>query len=241
MYLIIFFARGFDSPHLHKIKNRIMRFLICSLTFSKICYRIYSNKLFVTMNISSVCISTIAVCAYLFMFKKGFKKRPKEDEKLNFSSFLLWSIIDVLMWRNTIKANNDYTLIGTYTVCTILLTIILLLKKQFKWTRDDTIVACIAALCLYISYTTGAVVGVVAGALSLFSAGIPNLKKMLKQRPSAPFYAMIFLFFLAPFVSLMIEFAKNADVKDFVYPCTSAFYWVLLYLLHWRYHHKRIT
>jgi drug/metabolite transporter (DMT)-like permease len=177
------------------------------------------------MNILTLSIVISASLAYVILIKQALRKNQKEEEKISFSSFLLWSIIDLIMLVNTIRAKNDYILITTYTVLTILLTLVLFFKKQFKWSKSDTLVAGIACICLVVSYVSSPIVGVTCGALSIASAGIPNLINISKQQANKMLYWTIFFFFLAPLLSCVDVFIKNGTLKDYIYPCIAMGYW----------------
>ena len=82
------------------------------------------------MNVLTLLVVMFATSAYILLIKQALVKNQKEEDKISFSSFLLWSIIDFIMLVNTIRAKNDYTLILTYTVLTVILTVILLLKNK---------------------------------------------------------------------------------------------------------------
>lgn len=183
------------------------------------------------MNILTGCIAAAASVPYLILVFQTLNKNRKESEKLSFSSFLLWSIIDIIMLVNTVRADNDYVLILTYTVLTIALTIILAIKEGFEWNKkSDTLVACIAFACLVISYLTSPFIGVIAGASSIVAAGIPNLINFSKQEPSKKLYTIIGFFFLAPLLSCIQVFSRNGTAKDYIYPLAAIGYWAAIFL-----------
>lgn len=183
------------------------------------------------MDILTILIILSATAAYVILIKQAIKKGQTEKERLSFSSFFLWSIIDLIMLVNTIRANNDYVLILTYTILTIVLTIILLLKKQFQWSKSDTLVAGVACICLIVSYLTSPIIGVTAGALSISFAGIPNLINISKQEPNKSLYWIIFFFLLSPFFSFISVTNEDGAIKDYIYPCIAILYWLIALIL----------
>ena len=155
-----------------------------------------------------------AISAYVFLLIRAFKKNQSNDDKISFSSFLLWGILDIIMLVNTIRAQHDITLILIYTILTIVLVIILYFKKEFFWNKNDTFVAVLAFVCLVISYVSNPFIGVISGALALFSAGIPNLLKILKQKPNILLYCTILCFSLTGLtnlISIIIQTMRKAD------------------------------
>lgn len=169
--------------------------------------------------------------SYLLLIFQALRKNQSEDEKASFSSFFLWSILDLIMWANTIRAKNDPTLIGTYTVWTVIFTLLLLFKKQYKWTKTDSIVAVITATCFVISQVVSPVWAVFAGALSITLAGIPNLIMINKSPVNKMLIATIFFFILAPCLNIIDIYFKQGILKDYIYPVIGLSYWILAFIL----------
>lgn len=177
------------------------------------------------MRILPILTVASASAAYFILIIQTIRKDQKPEEKVSFSSFLLWLIIDVIMLVNTFRAKNNLVLIGAYTVLTTILTTILFYKRQFSWNKTDTKVAILAFACLVISYATRPIVGVTCGALSLACAGIPNLIGIYRKRPTRLQYMTIIFFILGPLFSVISITMKNGLVKDYIYPCIAITYW----------------
>lgn len=169
--------------------------------------------------------------AYLIWGYQATRKNLKPGEGPSFPSLLLWSVIDVIMWVNTYRAHNDQTLIATYTILTVALTLILVFMRRFGWSKTDTFVAVIAFTCLIVSYLTSPFVGVVCGSLSIASAGIPNLIRISKSSPTNLLYLTIFFFFVGPLVSCISVFLNSGGMKDYVYPVVAIAYWGVAFFI----------
>jgi drug/metabolite transporter (DMT)-like permease len=191
------------------------------------------------MSILTLCIIASATIAYTILIFQTLKKNQKEEDKVSFSSFLLWLIIDVIMFVNTLRAKNDPTLIGTYTALTVILTGLLFYKKQFSWNKTDTKVAVLAFACLVISYMTGPIVGVTCAALSIGCAGIPNLIGISNKKPSKLLYFTIIFFLLGPLFSVISVTIKNGLLKDYIYPCIAMTYWSIALVITTRNEYKK--
>ncbi len=179
----------------------------------------------------TICVILSATGAYCIWGYQSLRKDLKPGEGPSFSSLLLWSVIDIIMWVNTARANNDQTLIATYTILTVGLTIILILKKRLGWGKSDWLVAGIAFTCLIVSYLTTPVMGVLCGALSIGSAGIPGLIKISKSQPTLLVYMTIFFFLLGPIFSVLTVFQMKGSLKDYIYPSIAIIYWSIALIL----------
>lgn len=135
------------------------------------------------------------------------------------------------MLVNTYRAKNDMWLIGTYTFLTVLLTLVVLDKKQYKWTFTDTVIACVVFACLITSYLTDPITGVWCGALSISIAGIPNLIGIVKQKPKGILFLTIFLFFCGSLITVVHLHGIQAAQKEYIYPCIALAYWFFAFVL----------
>ena len=179
----------------------------------------------------TICVIASATGAYLIWGYQATKKDLKPGEGPSFSSLLLWSIIDTIMWVNTYRADNDQTLIATYTILTVLLTLILVFQKRFGWNKTDWMVAGIAFTCLVVSYVTPPIIGVLCGALSIGAAGIPNLIKISKGEPTHTLVVTILFFLLGPIFSNVTQIMNNGELKDVIYPSIAMLYWLIAFFL----------
>lgn len=181
------------------------------------------------MKIQVILIIASITGAYGIWLWQIFDK--KATSKPSSSSLLLWSIIDIIMLVNTIRAKNDLTLILSYTIATVALTAIVLVKGQFKWDKkQDTFVAIVAAICLIISYLTSPIVGVICGALSISVAGIPNMMILYKAKINTLSSLNIFFFMSGPMVT--ISFLNSFELKEIIYPGIAMLYWCISFLVY---------
>jgi hypothetical protein len=139
------------------------------------------------------------------------------------------------MWVNTAIAKNDQTLICTYTVLTVFLTSILLIRKQYGWNNTDTKIAWLAFSCLVISiisfFTKKPIIGVTCGALSISIAGIPHLIKLANSKPTTQSYLVILFFLTGPCISIINLYMKSGEIKEYIYPGIAITYWFIAFLL----------
>ncbi len=166
-----------------------------------------------------------ATGAYIIWGYQATRKTLKQGEGPSFSSLILWSIIDTTMWVNTYRANNDQALIATYTILTVALTLILVIRKRFGWNKTDSRVAGLAFTCLLISYLTAPIIGVLCAALSISAAGIPNLISISENKPTKLLYVTILFFLLGPILSILGVYIGNGSLKDYIYPGIATLYW----------------
>lgn len=176
------------------------------------------------MNIM-IFVSVLASVSYIFLLYGVIRK----EGDFATSSFLLWIILDTIMWRNTVCAENSPMLIGTYTICTTLFFLVLLYNQKFKWELLDTQIAVGAFILLIISLTNKATIGVIAGALAIFCAGVPNMKKMIRIKiPPKWLIIGAICFLAAPVANIIIFIFENKRMKEFYYPITGSIYWIII-------------
>lgn len=153
-----------------------------------------------------------------------------KEAKFEASSFILWLIIDGVMLTNTIRAHHNYDLIGTFTIMTFLFVALLLVKQKIKWSTTDTKVAILAFILVLVSMQTKAFIGVIAGGVAIFMAGIPNMKKELGRTSVPPIWLICgaVSFFMAPLFNAINLALNNKPIEEFTYSILAQIYWVTI-------------
>ncbi|MBI5134190.1 MAG: hypothetical protein HZA81_02275 [Candidatus Taylorbacteria bacterium] len=112
-----------------------------------------------------------------------FGKAPPTGQ----TSFLMWTILDVLLVVNTIRVGKPILLPLGWTVGAFLVFLTLRIRGKWEWTKEDTIAASAAAIAALVSLSFGGRIGLIASIAAMTSAGIPVLLQNLKNPVRATF------------------------------------------------------
>lgn len=104
------------------------------------------------------------------------------------ASWLMWSILDIILLVTTWQAGKPVWLPLGWTVGSGLITISLLKRGQWVWQKTETLSALCALTAAIVWLTQGAVAGIVAGTLAMNFAGFPLLMEMVKRPIRATFH-----------------------------------------------------
>lgn len=110
--------------------------------------------------------------------------------KQNFASWMLWTMLDAIATTAAFLQNGNYKLQAGFTLGSVAVTIFLIVKKQVKWTKFETLVSFLVLVCLCVWYFVGNNAGIIASIIGLIVAGIPQVKSTLKkpsETPTIPF------------------------------------------------------
>lgn len=91
------------------------------------------------------------------------------------ASFLMWTILDVLILGSTLAAHKPGWLPLGYTIGALLVTLATFVRGKWLWSYKETICAIGAAITSYIWFTWNADAAVFAGVCAMNIAGIPIL------------------------------------------------------------------
>ncbi len=104
------------------------------------------------------------------------------------ASWLMWSILDIILLVTTWQAGKPVWLPLGWTVGSSLITISLLKRGQWIWQKTETLSALCALTATILWLTQGAVAGIIAGTLAMNFAGFPLLMEMVKRPIRATFH-----------------------------------------------------
>lgn len=124
---------------------------------------------------------------------------------------------------------QDPTLILCYTIPTAIIFGILVYKKQFGWSKYDTIVTILVLLCITISfvYKDNPTVSVIVTAIALFFAGIPNIEKLAADEYIPTFNIGILFIAASSIYIIKIVFIKG-ELIELIFPSSAIFYWFII-------------
>jgi len=147
----------------------------------------------------------------------------KNKIKPSFCTWLLWTLLNIVTLISLIQTGAPYFIAAVYTVGTLLITIVLLLKKRFIWERTDTFILVLVLVCIFILIFSNSFAATIAGSLASFIAGIPDLKKILHNPKNISRLAAVLL--ISANVLAIIS-TNDLSFINIVYPISWASYWV---------------
>lgn len=148
------------------------------------------------------------------------------NEKNNFATWTLWTVLDIIVLIGLEKSGADATLAWTFTIGTGITALCLLIKKQVSWGVTETRTALLAIFCTFISYLSTPLVGIIAGSIAVFIAGIPYLRFLRNNTINGYMLAANLLFLLCSASSLFISMQKGVSAEG-IFPLVCTTYWLI--------------
>lgn len=165
---------------------------------------------------------TLATVGYLLIIT-GILFR---NEKSNFATWTLWTVLDIIVLIGLEQSGADATLAWTFTIGTGITALCLLIKKQVTWSKIETRTAALAILCTFISYMSTPFVGIAAGSIAVFIAGIPYLQFLKKNSINGYMLTANMFFLLCSGSSLAISTKIGSTFsQESIFPLVCTIYW----------------
>jgi len=163
-----------------------------------------------------VVAGVLGIVAYGFLIY-GITQSKSEQ---SFAAFLLWGMLDSIATVTTILEHGNFWLPLSNAIGSSVITLLLVVKKQVRWSRVETLTALLVIVCLAVWYTSGETAGIVASSLAVVIASIPQMRETWHDPVATPKGAY-FVFLSANVVSFIA--AKDWSLKEFFYPSCSIF------------------
>jgi hypothetical protein len=154
----------------------------------------------------------IALIADGWIFYGIWKSSIKEQ---NFSTWLLWGMLDCITTFTIILQHGNYALCAVYTICSFSIAILLFIKKEIKWELVDSLTAGAVVVCLGVWIYLGNEATTITGTTAVIISGLPLAVTTFKYPHLAP-TKVYFLFCVASILSLIA--AKDWSIKESLYP-----------------------
>ncbi|MCX6753028.1 MAG: hypothetical protein NTW62_01615 [Candidatus Nomurabacteria bacterium] len=136
----------------------------------------------------------------------------KGTVKQSFATWLLWLLLDFVMLAGILKQNGNILLYSVFTFGTLIVTLLLVFKKQFSWGKFESCVSLLVAICAWIYLSNdNAYVTTFSTVIALNIAAIPQIIDTLK-RPHLTSTTANFLFATSSLLSISI--AEKWTMKD---------------------------
>ncbi len=151
----------------------------------------------------------------------------KGKVKQSFATWILWLTLDGIMLRSIIVQDGNPVLFSIFTIGTLVVTIFLIVYKQFSWGKFESFVAGLVFICIIAYLVGGPYLSTIATAIALDVAGIPQIIDTYKDPKSTSTKAYI-LFTLSSGLSLVG--LHEWSVQNWL-PATNAMIYCLLVTL----------
>lgn len=160
------------------------------------------------MNYLAVVGGIIGLVAFLLLIIK----LQKSNVEQSFAAFFLWALLDIIATVTTMIKGGNYWLALSNAVGSLVITFILVAKRQVSWTWVESMTTILVVTCLVFWYTLGEQAGIVASSLANLIAAIPQMVDTYKKPESTPSlpYAV---FFVGNIISLMAGSAWTIEER----------------------------
>lgn len=146
-------------------------------------------------------------------------------ETSNFATWFLWTILDIIVLVGLHRSGSDTTLVWAFTIGTGITTLCLLAKKQIAWTKTETYTVILTSLCIVISFVATPFIGVIAGSIAVFVAGLPYFDFLVRNKIKVYALTANLCFFVCSAISLLL--VKNGPTTGIIFPATCTLYWLI--------------
>ncbi len=148
------------------------------------------------------------------------------NDKLNFATWMLWTVLDVIVLVNTIKAGADATLVWVFSLGSGCTAIILLCKKQIAWGKVETFIAALVGICIVLNLCYDATAGIIFGTVATVAAGIPNALTLYRVMPNIRITVSVLCMFAASAL-IFCSTLDSENAADMIFPGGCTLYWLI--------------
>lgn len=151
----------------------------------------------------------------------------KGTVKQSFATWILWLALDGIVLRGIIVQHGSPILFSVFTFGTLIVTIVLIVKKQFAWGKFESFVAFLVGVCIAIYLTSGAYMATIATTAALSIAGIPQVIDTYKN----PHQTSTTAYLLFTISSLLAIIGADAWTVPDRLPQTNSFGFCIIIML----------
>ncbi|MES2224530.1 MAG: hypothetical protein V4478_00920 [Patescibacteria group bacterium] len=138
--------------------------------------------------------------------------------KQNFSTWILWTMLDVITTIAIINQHGNYYLSGIYVFTSLAMSILLFVKKEISWGLTDTVTAVGVCICLIVWYFMGDNATTIASTAAVVISAYPLMRDtFISPDPGAT--KVYCMFIVASLLSLLA--AKDTSVEEWLYPAAT--------------------
>jgi len=124
----------------------------------------------------------IGFCAYIPLTIGILRNTTRQS----FAAFFLWGLLDSIAMVSAMLVGGNFWLAASNVAGAFSIAGLLLFKRQYEWTRTETITCWMVAGCLLIWYTAGHTLALVASSVAVVIAGIPQMAHTWRNPQQTP-------------------------------------------------------
>jgi hypothetical protein len=151
----------------------------------------------------------------------------KGEAKQNFVAFMLWAILSIITTITIFIEKGNYWLSFGNVIGETAITILLIVKRQIKWSWIEVMTAFLVVICLVIWFFVGEKAAIVSASLAAVIASIPQMVSTYKKPSSTP-TGIYLSFLIANLVSLYA--GKSWTIEERFYPASGIFICLIIVL-----------
>jgi hypothetical protein len=104
----------------------------------------------------------------------------------SFAAFFLWGLLDSIAMISSVLQHGNFWLAASNVAGTFSIAGLLLYKRQFEWSRTETITSALVIICLIVWYSAGNTGAIVASSVAVVIAGIPQMAHTQRRPQDTP-------------------------------------------------------
>lgn len=158
----------------------------------------------------------IGILAYVLLIIALLRTKTEQS----FAAFLLWALLDGIATVTTILEHGNYWLALSNAMGCVVITILLIYKKQVSWSWIESMTALLVVVCLVVWYVAGEQAGILASGLAVAIASVPQMVDTYKKPDVTPLG--VYLVFLAANIVALIG-GKAWTIEERFYACCGIF------------------
>ncbi len=138
--------------------------------------------------------------------------------KQNFSTWMLWTILDIITTVSLMRQHGNYDLSGIYVVTSFSMSMLLLFKKEISWELTDTLTVAGVFICLAVWYFLGDEATTIASTAAVVLSSFPLIKETF-CKPDGGATKIYFYFCIASLLALIG--GDDFSIKESLYPAAT--------------------
>jgi hypothetical protein len=130
----------------------------------------------------------------------------------SFAAFFLWGLLDTIAMVSSVLQHGNFWLAASNVAGAFSIAGLLLYKRQFEWSRIETLTSVLVIICLAVWYRAGHTSAIVASSLAVVIAGIPQMVHT-QRRPQDTPMTIYLIWLIANMLSLFAGRAWTIDQR----------------------------
>lgn len=124
----------------------------------------------------------IGFAAYIPLTIGILKNRTRQS----FAAFLLWGLLDTIAMISAIWQDGNFWLAASNVAGAFSIAALLLMKRQFEWSKIESITCLLVIVCLAVWYRAGNTGAIVASSVAVVIAGLPQMAHTRREPGETP-------------------------------------------------------